>query len=176
MLGIGGMDKPRFAAAAQTCLFHNALAFAFHRRKREADLYIQMGFEAFPGQPELDPGYAFADSNIYTLSRDAGRVQVEMGRVPDAYQAFAIYRSSAQLIPERLRLEIVNAQGRVAILENNLEKYTSFLSDGLSGALALGSKKRFDEAHTTFKEEMPGSWRCERKIQDIAEQYRLERA
>jgi transcriptional regulator with XRE-family HTH domain len=156
--------------------FKNALAFAFHQRKREADLYIQMGFETFPDQPELDSGYAFADSNIYTLSRDAGRVQVELGHVPEAYNAFAIYQSSTNPIPERLRLEIVNAQGRAAILENDLEKYAFFLKDGLSGALALGSKKRFDEARTTFREETPGSWRSDRKLQDIAEQYRLENA
>lgn len=156
--------------------FKNALAFAFHKRKREAELYTQMGFDVFPDQPEQDSGYAFADSNIYTLSRDAGRVQVEIGRVPDAYSAFAIYKSSTLLIPERLRLEIVNAQSRVAILENDLEKYTGFLNDGLSGALALGSKKRFDEAYTTFKEDTPVSWFRNRKIQDIAEQYQLRRA
>lgn len=156
--------------------FKSALAFAYQKRKKEAELYVQMGSDMFPDHPEFDVGYALADSNIYTFSRDAGRAYVEMGQTSNAYSAFEIYKSSTLPIPERLRLEIVNAQSRAAILENELEKYAFFLRDGLSGALTLGSKKRFDEAYTTFKEDMPASWLKNREIQDIAEMYRLQRA
>jgi hypothetical protein len=153
----------------------SALAFAYQKRKREAELYIQMGFDMFPDHPECDPGYALADSNIYTFSRDAGRAQLELGQISDAYGAFEIHRSSGLLIPERLRLEIVNGQSKAAILENDLDKYAYFLRCGLAGALALGSKKRFDEAHTTFREDMPTVWLGQSEIQSIAEQYHLTR-
>jgi hypothetical protein len=46
-----------------------------------------------------------------------------------------------------LRLENVNGQSKAAIQENNLDKYAHFLADGLAGAVALGSKKRFEEAY-----------------------------
>ncbi len=153
----------------------SALGFAHYGRKREAEFYVQMGLDASPDHPERDPGYALADSNIYTLSRDAGRAYLEMGHITEAYKAFEISRSTSLLIPERLRLEIVNGQSQVALLENDQEKYAYFLSNGLAGALALGSKKRFDEAHTTFKENMPAAWLGDREIQTIAEQYHLTR-
>src|SRR5258707_431850 len=153
----------------------SALAFDHHKRTRDADLYLQLGLDTFPDEPEHDPGYALADSNMYTFSRDTGRVQLEMGRVSEAYGAFELYKSSPLPIPERLRMEIVNAQCRVAILENDLEKYASFLKDGLASALVAGSKKRFEEAYTTFKADMPASWLSNREIKDIAEQYQLRR-
>jgi transcriptional regulator with XRE-family HTH domain len=158
--------------------FKSALAFAYHKRQKEADLYFQMGFAAFPDHPERDPGYALADSNIYTFSRDAGRARLEMGQISDAYSTFEMYKqnSSNLLIPERLRLEIINGQSRAAILENDLDKYAYFVRDGLAGAVALGSKKRFDEASTTFRQEMPVAWRNNSEIQSIAEHYHLMRA
>ncbi|HEY0756938.1 MAG TPA: hypothetical protein VGD98_23505 [Ktedonobacteraceae bacterium] len=153
----------------------SAQVFARHKRTKEAELYTRMGLDAFPATPEGDPGYAL-DVNIYTLSRDAGHAQLEMGHVAEAYSALELYTSSMQLIPERVRMEIVNAQTKVAILENDRDRYAFFLKDSLTSSLAAGSKKRFDEACTTFKEEMPASWLHNREIQDIAEQYWLQRA
>lgn len=153
----------------------SSLAFAYHKRLREAELYFQMAFDVFPDHPELDPGYRLVDSSIYTLSRDAGRAQLEMGHVLSAESAFETYKqhSLKLLIPERIRLEIVNGQARAAIQEDDLEKYVHFLEDGIVSAIALGSKKRFDETCTIFREETPASWLSHSKIQHIAEQYHL---
>jgi len=153
----------------------SSVAFAYYKCKREAELYFQMALDVFPDHPELDPDYRLVDSSIYTLSRDAGRAQLEMGQVSDAYSAFETYKQypSSLRIPERLRLEIVNGQAKVAIQEHDLEKYAHYLEDGIVSAVALGSKKRFDEAYTTFREDVPAAWLSHSEIQRIAEQYHL---
>jgi tetratricopeptide (TPR) repeat protein len=160
--------------------FKSALAFAFYAHKREAQSFMQMAFDVFPDHPELDPAYTLADSSIYTFSRDAGRAYLELGQTSDASRAFETYisqkSSSEPSIPERVWLEMTNGLCRVAILEKDLENYAHFLREALAGALALGSKKRFSEAYTTFREEMPATWLSNSLIQSIAEQYSLARA
>jgi len=153
----------------------NARALASHKRMKEAEVYLHMGVDTFPSHPELDPIYMFVDSNIYTLSRDAGRARLEMHRVTDAYHAFETYKqlSSSEPIPERIRLEIVNGQAQTAILENDLDKYAQFLKDGLASAVAMGSQKRFDEFDRMVKENMPPEWFKHHTIQPIVEQYDL---
>jgi hypothetical protein len=76
-------------------------------------------------------------------------------------------------IPERIRLEIVNLQGSAAIMSNNLDTYASHLDDGIAGAIALKSKKRFDEAYSSFKQEMPRAWLKDAQIKELSERYRL---
>ncbi|MGH7883262.1 MAG: hypothetical protein ACREN8_10235, partial [Candidatus Dormibacteraceae bacterium] len=80
---------------------------------------------------------------------------------------------SANLMPERWRLEIVNQQARAAIHNNDLDKYTLFLDDSLRGSLAIKSQKRFEEALTTYRQELPEQWRREPVIKYLAEQYQL---
>jgi tetratricopeptide (TPR) repeat protein len=158
--------------------FKSALAFAYHKRKREADLYLEMALDVLPTHPERDPEYALADTSFATLSRDAGRAWLEIGQVSKAYRAFDLYKQypSSGSIPERVRLEIVNGQSKAAIEENDLEKYAYFLEDGIIGAVTLGSKKRFSEIYATFQEDMPATWMNQGEVARIAAQYHLKRA
>jgi tetratricopeptide (TPR) repeat protein len=154
-----------------------ATAFATHKRYREAEMYMQMAFEVFPNNPAADIDYAIADSSIFTLSYHAGKVRLAMNQVANAYVAFESYKRhpAGSSIPDRLRLEIVNAQSKAAIQENDLEKYVHFLDSAIVGAVSLGSRKRFDEAHKLFQQEMPDVWLTHPQIRSIAEQYHLER-
>lgn len=100
---------------------------------------------------------------------------MNIGRPSKAWDGFNQYLTNplSRIAPERTRLEIVNHQGRTAILSGDLSKYASCLKDGIAGAIALKSQKRFDEAYTIFREEMPAAWLCERPIKEIVEQYSL---
>lgn len=80
---------------------------------------------------------------------------------------------STSVLPERIRLEITNYQGQAAILSNNLEEYTRCLEEGITGAVALKSQKRFHEAVTIFRQEVPSKWRNEPQIKGLAERFQL---
>jgi tetratricopeptide (TPR) repeat protein len=152
-----------------------AFILASMGRKREADFYIHLAQDVFPDSPTLEPRYALVDASVFTLSYHIGLVHLYSGQLPCTPEDFEWYKQhpSGNAIPERLRLEIVNGQAKAAIQEHDLEKYVHFLEEGIIGAVALGSKKRFDEAYTTFKEDMPGAWLDHRDIKRIAEQYHL---
>jgi transcriptional regulator with XRE-family HTH domain len=156
---------------------NSASALAESGRIAEAQLYISLARDVFPDDPTADPGYVIADSSIFTLSYHAGKVYTYAGNVPEAFAACELYQqySSGSTIPERIRLEIVNAQSRAAIRANDLERYASFLENALIGALALGSKKRFNETYRIFQEEMPLDWLASKQMKRLVEQYHLVR-
>jgi len=156
---------------------NSASALAESGRIAEAQLYMTLARDVFPDDPRADPGYVFADSNMFTLSYHAGKVYTYAGNIPEALAAFDLYQqhSPVTTIPERIRLEIVNAQSRAAIRAKDLERYATFVESALSGALALGSKKRFNEAYCIFQQEMPRDWLATRQIQTLVEQYHLEK-
>jgi tetratricopeptide (TPR) repeat protein len=156
---------------------NNASALAESGRIQEAQLYIQLAQDVFPDDPISDPGFALADSSIFTLSYHAGKVYSCAGNSAEAFDAFELYkrRSPDTSIPERIRLEIVNAQSRTAIQANDLERYAQCFEEALIGAVALGSKKRFDEALTIFHREMPRTWLASGQIKGMVEKYHLER-
>ena len=152
-----------------------AEAFALHNRRREAEFYLSMGYEVFPDQPEQDLAFVYADSGRFTLALYDGLMHLDNNQPEQAWKVFETFKKSpfARTTPERIRLEIVNHQGRAAILSKNLEQYVLCLDDGLSGAIALDSRKRYDEAVTIFQQDMPKDWRHELKIREIAEKYHL---
>jgi transcriptional regulator with XRE-family HTH domain len=156
---------------------NSATALAESGRIQEAQFYIKLARDVFPDDPTDDPGFALADSSIFTLSYHAGKVYACAGMVAEAFDAFDLYKQHSPRIPipERIRLEIMNAQSRAAIQAEALERYADFLEGALVGALALGSKKRFDEAITIFQREMPKTWLANPRIKSIAEKYHLER-
>ena len=153
-----------------------ATAFALYKRYREAEMYMQLAFAVFPDNPTTHKEYALADSSIFTLSYHAGKVRLAMNQIAEAYAAFESYQChvTGSNIPDRLRLEIVNAQSKAAIQENDLEKYVHFLETAVTGAISLESRKRFDEAQKLFQQELPEPWLTHPRIRSIAEHYFLE--
>jgi transcriptional regulator with XRE-family HTH domain len=156
---------------------NTASALAESGRIQEAQLYMQLAQDIFPDDPSNDPGFALADSSIFTLSYHAGKVYACAGKSAEAFDAFELYKRRALdiNIPERIRLEIVNAQSRTAIQANDLERYAHCFEEALIGAVTLGSKKRFDEALTIFHREMPKTWLANGHIKGMVEKYHLER-
>jgi DNA-binding XRE family transcriptional regulator len=145
-------------------------------RKRESEFYLNLGYETFPAHPEQDPSFLFADCGSFTLAFYDGLSLLNMGQSSQAWDAFDRYLINlGNTVPERIRLEMVNHQGHAAILSGDLDKYVSCLEEGIAGAIALNSKKRFEEAYTTFQQDMPAAWLRETPIKQIVEQYGLTR-
>lgn len=142
-------------------------------RMREARFYLDLAHEVFPSHPDQDPFAVLADYGIWLLIFYTGSTYLDLGQYEQAWQAFDQISNVSATVPERNRLEIVNQQGKAALLLNDLKRYTMCLEDGLGGSIALGSRKRYDEAVTIFQQDMPKTWRHEQRIRDIAEKYHL---
>ena len=154
-----------------------AATFAQRGRKQEAFFYMGLAYENFPEHPEADPNFLSADNGIYMLAYYKGLLFLALGQPREAEEAFESYKDhlAGYAVPERNRLEIINHLGRAAIMSGNLDKYIEYLRDGVSGAIILQSKKRWDEAVTIYHQEMPKSWLHEAGIRQIDEQFQLTR-
>lgn len=154
-----------------------SIALAESGRLREAEFYMRLALEVFPDDPRSDPAFALAGGSMFNLSYCAGCVCIHAGKIEQAFSAFERYKQhpSSLIIPERMRLEIVNEQSRAAILDNDAERYAGLLEDALIGSVRIRSEKRFDEALAIFQEEMPASWLLVSCIKQLAEQYGLKR-
>jgi transcriptional regulator with XRE-family HTH domain len=153
-----------------------ALEFALHNRKREASFYLGLAQEILPDRPEQDASFWFANSGYHMLVLYELLIHLQFGEARAAWDTLEQYKKHVPtlLIPERWRLEIVNAQGRAALLGNDLEKYASCLEEGIAGAIALKSKKRLAEAYSIFQQDMPTGWLQHQKIKPIVERYQLQ--
>ncbi|HLG62846.1 MAG TPA: helix-turn-helix transcriptional regulator [Ktedonosporobacter sp.] len=157
-----------------------AEAFSHCGRTREAEFYIQLAYETFPDHSEYDL-QVHANANILIMGLYEGLAYLSQGKGDKAFATFGgkLFEGrltgyqSTSVLPERIRLEITNHQGQAAILSNNLEEYARCLEEGLSGAIALKSQKRFHEAMTIFRQEVPAKWRNEPQLKDIAERFQL---
>ena len=149
-------------------------------RTREAEFYIQLAYETFPDHSQYDL-INHANANIFSMGIYEGLAYLSQGKGDKAFATFGgklfegrltAYQSTSAL-PERIRLEITNHQGQAAILSNDLEEYARCLEEGITGAIALKSQKRFHEAVTIFQQEVPPQWRNEQRLKDIAERFHL---
>ena len=150
-----------------------AAAFARQRRQQEADQAIHLAYESFPDYPEQDPQFLSTDHGWYMIAYYEGLMHLTLNQPVEALKAFEQYKQHAPTngVPRRNELEIINYQGRAAILSHQLDLYVSYLESGMRGAVALQSKKRLDEAITIFQEDMPYTWQKERLIKHMLEHY-----
>ncbi len=155
-----------------------AAALSRYGRIREADLYIQLAYETFHSEHDL---VAHAHPNIFPIGLLEGLAYLNQGKGEKAFATFGgqLFEGrvtgyqSMNALPERIRLELTNHQGQAAILSNNLEEYVRCLEEGLTGAVALKSHKRFHEAVTTFRQEVPAKWRNEPRLKELADRFQL---
>lgn len=151
----------------------SAEAYAHYQRKREAEFYLSLAYETFPEYPERDASYLFADCGKHTLALYDGLVKLDLQQSSKAWTTFHDFTSQTDnSTPERIRLEIINHQGRAAALDGNLEAYVASLEDGLSGSIAIKSRKRYDEAITIYQT-IPTTWKSHSLISPLVEQFKL---
>lgn len=150
-----------------------AATFAHKGRKQETEMYINLAYSCFPEDPHHDPHFLSADHGMYMLAYYQGIAYLDLQEPQLALQAFDSYQACvpADAVPKRNQLEILNHKGRAAIGSKNLEYYIQCLEEGLTGAIALKSQKRRDEAITVYQRDVPATWRREKSLMHIVEQY-----
>ena len=141
----------------------------------QSERYAYLANEAVPSRPQAEERYLSADCGFHLLAFYEGVAHISFGRPTAALRVFENFMQSPQAAstPERNRLEIVNQQGRAAIMAGDLELYAAYLEAGTSGALAIGSRKRFDEAINVCRNLAPPEWHRDSRIRAIIEPFEL---
>lgn len=161
-----------------------AAAASVHAQRslsKEAVTYLALADQAFPATPTQEPAWLSADFGVWLLAFYEGLTHLYTHDLPNARKAFASYEEhpTASLTPERNRLEILNQQARVAILEADPDSFVEHLQSAIVGSMAIRSRKRLGEALGIYQQEMPASWRRHPRVSqlvDLIEQQRSEQA
>lgn len=144
-----------------------AYAYAQNGQVPEALQSIGEARRLFPSDFGDVPCFVSADYDISQLVVFEGLTHLTLGETdPDhahqhneqAAKALAQIEDlpSDMLLPQRLKIEIVNYQAQAAVGAGNLDEFEHYLIAGAKGAASLGSEKR--------RQEVLANWRAARKV------------
>jgi transcriptional regulator with XRE-family HTH domain len=153
----------------------SAAAFAQKGAMPQSERYTCLAKETVPSRPDTEHRYLSADCGFHLLAFYEGIAHMSFGRPGAALRAFQNFMQGplAASTPQRNRLEIVNQQGRAAIMARDLEQYAAHLEAATTGALAIDSRKRFDEALSLCRDLAPPEWHRDSRIRAIIEPFDL---
>ncbi len=153
-----------------------AVAYASQNRRQEALRYLQFAQEAYPDFPERDPSFVYAEFGPSSMILEEGLLYLGLARhasneddAQQAWKTFArIEKPQSYSVSERIRVEIINYQAKTAFTLRNLENFCSYLEQGASGAKALESEKRRQEAIAIYKDARV-VWSKESRVKELAD-------
>ncbi len=101
-----------------------------------------------------------------------GTTHLALHQPTTAWKALARIETlqSSVIVPERIRLEIVNQQAQVALALQDRERFTSTLFEGITGAQTIHSDKRLQETHDLYTQAI-GIWPHEVRVQELKEAF-----
>jgi transcriptional regulator with XRE-family HTH domain len=145
-----------------------AEAAARNGLEQEALTYRTKAHEAFPDHPEQDASAVFADASRGTLALWESLTYMELGQPGEAAATLMLVRQKPTLLlPERVRIELVNHEAQATIAQRRLDESVEFVRTGVTGALKLESQKRYSEAYDNYQV-MRLLWPRERRVKDLA--------
>jgi tetratricopeptide (TPR) repeat protein len=161
------------------------LAWAYARNGQSQDALRCIG-EArnlFPSELGEVPYFVSADYGLYRLILSEGMTHLVLGEQDTEHvehhsqQAMNALAQVAQLpstiiVPERIKLQIINHQAAAAVGAGNMEEFEHSLLAGVEGAKALGSGKRRQEAIANYRAAR-GKWPQEPRVRALAEVFLL---
>jgi tetratricopeptide (TPR) repeat protein len=145
-----------------------AVAYAHIGQHQDALTYLGLAHNTFPDHPETDPSFSFAEFDLSQMILGEGVIRSRLGQNQQAFDIFSRIEQPAIVIPERVRIEIINQQAKTAIFANDLEQGAVYVKTGLIGAKALGSQRRYSEAYENFQQ-MRLLWPQERRVTELGE-------
>jgi len=99
-----------------------------------------------------------------------GITYLELDQPERADQTFE-HMTTLTRMPERVRLEIINHRTEAAIGMGDLDRFEAHIKQGVAGANALGSKRRWEEAFNVYKQGR-SVWRNESRVRDLGDLFR----
>jgi tetratricopeptide (TPR) repeat protein len=154
-----------------------AWAYGHSKQEQESLRYLGLAHEAFARSVEDDQ--TFLDMSISNLYMYEGYTRLTLHEhYPDhqhtqeAWKAFAQIssKSSTPGVPERIRLEAINHLALTALASGDLEQFCGLLEQGVTGARALGSQKRRQEAIDAYWKGR-GQWPNEARVRELADLF-----
>jgi hypothetical protein len=150
----------------------NAVAGWVYACKNQAELayeHFALAEESMPAHPETIEHCGLVDFGPQYLIEYETPAQIALGRPEEALYIASGYRSlpEAKTKPMRNILEIANHESLAAILCHDKNQYEDTLMAVITESLAIGSKKRFDEAVTIFREHAPAEWQRDSTLSSV---------
>lgn len=136
--------------------------------------------QLYPGNPEADPSYLYADFTPASLALEQGLAFLALAEHHDSsgyqYKAAETLRlmdqSESLDVPHRIRFEIVNHLAYTSVLLGDAEAFEAYIHRGIDGARMLGSRQREKEARTAIRRAIQ-KWPNERRIRRISEALQI---
>ncbi|HYU71627.1 MAG TPA: helix-turn-helix domain-containing protein [Ktedonobacteraceae bacterium] len=156
-----------------------AVVYAQRGQEQEALRYLKLAQQVYPGHPENDPSFLYAEFSPASLFLEEGLTFLALTQhYPDreydqkAWDTFAQVeeQQSKSLVPARILFEITNQQAETALALRNQELFRTYLEKGIQGAHALNSKQRRREAVKAYKQAQI-IWPHELRIKELAELF-----
>ncbi|MGH2480568.1 MAG: hypothetical protein ACRDHW_13010, partial [Ktedonobacteraceae bacterium] len=155
-----------------------AVVSAQQDEEQDALRYLNLAKERYPEHPETDPGFLYAEFSPASLIMEEGFMYLSLtqqGKTEYAEQAWETFAQVEQWpssipVPARIQVEIVNHQTRTSLAMNDLERFCSYLEQGVNGAKFLHSGQRMQEALNNYKLAR-SQWPSETRVQSLAESF-----
>jgi tetratricopeptide (TPR) repeat protein len=148
-------------------------------REQEALRCAQTAEDLYPGHPEDDPSFLYAEFTPASLVLEQGLAYLTLAeRFPGrSYQqkaadVFGRISQPALQAPERIRFEVVNHQADSAVMLDDLDAFETFMNTGLEGVAVLGSRQRLKEMKATWQRATT-RWPGERRLKALGDGLRL---
>lgn len=146
----------------------SSLAHLHKRGSKEIDEYYEQAHKAYADPVPQKLPYMSLGEHILHLYEGLGRA--EAGDLVGGRAVLAKIQAQGQQegIEEYLRLQIVNQQARIALIDGDLDEFLTYSIEGLRGAQVIGSDKRRAEILANWKLAVK-SWPQERRVLELAE-------
>lgn len=147
-----------------------ASAHAQCRHQQIADRYLHL-LHAIPTATMTDiPSSIYADFSLPLVILYEGQAYRYLNQPENAWNAYAQLETqrAAILVPERIRLEVVNHRAEAALLLNDQERFYDTLQEGITGAKTIQSVRRGQEVVDLYNVAQ-GRWMGDVRVRDLEE-------
>lgn len=141
-------------------------------QKQEALRYMELAHEAFPDNPQSDPGYQYTHSNQYILHLNTMLTYL---KVKDADEAWLAIKKAGAFVPAAVsprRMEYLKHMVIGSIALGDLELTCANLETMIASASILESDLWRNDLQSTY-DLLPDTWKGEKRVKEIAEQLQM---
>ena len=161
--------SPLFQSKVYTSL---AVAYAHVEQRQESLRYLGLALDTFPDSPETDASFSYAEFDLSQMILWEGITRTQLGQTNQAMSVFNRIEEPDIVLPERIRIEIINQLARTAIVSGDLEQGSAYVEAGVTGAKTLGSQRRLNEAYDNFNQ-IALLWPQEKQVKELRDLFVL---
>jgi len=159
-----------------------AVVSAQQGQEQVALSYQDIAREIYPGTPEDDPSFIYAEFSPASTILEEGLTYLALTQhYPDrgydqkAWYAFAQIETlqAKRSVPDRILYEILNHQAATALALRDLGLFCTLMERSIQGAKLLNSHQRRQEAIAIYKDAKNNVWPHESRVRELADVFLL---